>query len=71
MSLRASELRQLSHSELKTQLDEAKEELFNLRFQITSGQLEDLTRLRITRRNIARVLTVMREKEMEAERNAE
>ena len=71
MKSRASELRQLTQSELQGMLDEAKEEAFNLRFQRTSGQLEDLSRLRVTRRNVARILTVMREKELEAVNDAE
>jgi large subunit ribosomal protein L29 len=66
MKLKAAELRQMSAQELSAQLDEFKEESFNLRFQRTSGQLEDVNRLRITRRNIARIRTIMREKELEA-----
>jgi len=46
---RASELRALSMDELLDQLDDAKEELFNLRFQQTSGQLEDTNRISITK----------------------
>nr|MBN1229966.1 50S ribosomal protein L29 [Anaerolineae bacterium] len=65
MKLVASELRQLSQSELQVQLEEAKEEYFNLRFQRTSGQLEDFTRLKVAQRNIARILTVLREKQLE------
>jgi large subunit ribosomal protein L29 len=65
MKLRASELRQLSEAELRGRLDEAKEEYFNLRFQRTSGQLEDFNRLRVARRNIARILTVLGERQPE------
>lgn len=65
MKVKASELRQLTQDELQTRLDEAKEEYFNLRFQRASGQLEDFNRLSIARRNIARILTVMREKQLE------
>jgi large subunit ribosomal protein L29 len=60
---KADELRNLSIPELEARLDEAKEEYFNLRFQHESGQLEDVSRLRMTRRNIARILTVIREQE--------
>lgn len=67
MKHRASDLRQFSQSELEARLDELKEELFNLRFQREVGQLEDVNRLRITKRNIARVKTVLREKQLEAE----
>ena len=66
MAEKASELRQLTESELLGRLDEAKEEYFNLRFQRSSGQLEDFNRLSITRRNIARIKTILREKELEA-----
>ncbi len=65
MKLRASELRQLPEAELRGRLDEAKEEYFNLRFQRTSGQLEDFNRLRVARRNIARILTVLGERQRE------
>ncbi|HEC23972.1 MAG TPA: 50S ribosomal protein L29 [Chloroflexi bacterium] len=69
--MKASELRELTDEELAVRLDEAKEEYFNLRFQLASGQLEDHNRLRMIRRDIARILTVMRERELEAEREAE
>jgi large subunit ribosomal protein L29 len=60
---KADELRNLSIPELEARLDEAKEEYFNLRFQHETGQLEDISRLRMTRRSIARILTVIREQE--------
>jgi large subunit ribosomal protein L29 len=60
---KADELRNLSIPELEARLDEAKEEYFNLRFQHETGQLEDISRLRIIRRDIARILTVIREQE--------
>jgi large subunit ribosomal protein L29 len=69
--MKAAELRQLNQSELQVRLDEAKEEMFNLRFQRESGQLEDMSRLKATRREIARILTVLREKQLEAQANAE
>ena len=71
MKLIAAELRQMTESELQVELDDLKEEYFNLRFQRMSGQLEDFNRMRVVKRNIARVKTVLREKELEAERNAE
>jgi large subunit ribosomal protein L29 len=63
--MKASELRQLNLSELETRLDEAKQEHFNLRFQRASGQLEDTNRLRAVRRNIARIMTLMTERQRE------
>jgi len=67
--MKAAELRHLTYAELQHNLDEAKQELHNLRFQREVGQLENITRLRTVRRDIARILTVMREKELEAEAN--
>lgn len=62
--LTAAELRPLEHDELVQKLKEAKEELFNLRFQSATGQLENHARLRAVRREIARIYTVMREREL-------
>ena len=58
------ELRSMGDEELLTRLKEAKEELFNLRFQVATGQLDNNTRLRTVRRGIARIYTVMREREL-------
>jgi large subunit ribosomal protein L29 len=60
----ASELREASDDELQTQLREAKEELFNLRFQMATGQLDNNRRLRLVRRDIARIYTILREREL-------
>ena len=66
-----AELREMDDSELLTNLAEAKQELFNLRFQIVTGQLDNSARLRTVRHDIARILTVLREKEIEAAEAAE
>jgi len=63
-SLTASELRSSSPEELISKLAEAKEELFNLRFQSATGQLESHGRLRAVRKEIARIYTVLREREL-------
>ena len=60
----AQELRSASDDELLSRLREAKEELFNLRFQVATGQLDNNARLRTVRRGIARIYTVMREREL-------
>jgi large subunit ribosomal protein L29 len=60
----ASELRELSDAELVEKYDEYKEELFNLRFQNVTGQLDNPQRLKQVRHQIARVLTVQREREL-------
>jgi large subunit ribosomal protein L29 len=60
----AGELRELTNEELTDRLRESKEELFNLRFQMATGQLHNNRRLRTVRREIARVYTVLREREL-------
>jgi large subunit ribosomal protein L29 len=60
----ATELREIADDELVTRLKEAKEELFNLRFQNATGQLDNHRRLQAVRRDIARIYTVMREREL-------
>jgi len=60
----AGELRELSDEDLITKLRQAKEELFNLRFQSATGQLANNHRLRIVRGEIARIYTVLREREL-------
>lgn len=57
------EIRELSDGELLTRLTDSREELMNLRFQQATGELTDHTRLRYTRRTIARILTVLNERE--------
>ena len=60
----AAELRNIGDKELADKLAEAKEELFNLRFQAATGQLESHGRLRTVRRDIARIYTILREREL-------
>ena len=60
----AHELDDLNNVDLEGKLREAKEELFNLRFQMATGQLDNNRRLRTVRHDIARVYTVMREREL-------
>ena len=64
--MKAPDLRKSTYAELEEKLDEAKEELFNLRFQIVTNQLDNTARLREVRRDIARIKTVMREQELAA-----
>lgn len=61
---RASEMRELHDDELATRLSEAKAELFNLRFQTATGQLDNNRRLRTVRHDIARIYTILREREL-------
>ncbi|HEX9856591.1 MAG TPA: 50S ribosomal protein L29 [Acidimicrobiia bacterium] len=62
--MNALELRNLTYAELTQQLGEAKEELFNLRFQLATNQLDNSARIRTVRRDIARISSVMREQEI-------
>ncbi|MFP5225049.1 MAG: 50S ribosomal protein L29 [Actinomycetota bacterium] len=60
----AQELRDLSEEDLQRKLAEVKEELFNLRFQLATGQLDNPTRIKVLRKDIARINTVIREHEL-------
>ena len=61
MTKAATELRELNDTELEHRLGEAKEELFNLRFQHATGALENTARIKAVRRDVARLLTIQRE----------
>jgi large subunit ribosomal protein L29 len=65
--LRARELRENTYEELQVKLREAKEELFNLRFQAATGQLDNTSRILETRKDIARICTVIKEYELSEE----
>jgi large subunit ribosomal protein L29 len=60
-SVKTSELRNLKSGEIETKLSDAREELMKLRFQQVTGQLTDTSRLRVLRREIARMQTILRE----------
>ena len=64
---RPGELRELPEAELHARLDTAKDELFNLRFQLATGQLDNPMRIKQVRREVARILTVITERELIAE----
>ena len=65
--MKASEIRQLTADELNTKLNDLKAELFNLRFQLAINQLENPMRISAVKKDIARVKTVIRANELEAE----
>lgn len=69
--MKASDLRSLTAEELMEKLSEAKEELFNLRFQLATNQLDNTARRKAVKRDIARIETVIREQEIEAWRAQE
>ena len=62
----AAELRELADDQLLDQLGESKQELFNLRFQIATGQLENSAQISQVKRDIARINTVLRERDIAA-----
>jgi large subunit ribosomal protein L29 len=62
---RTAELRELPDDELRARVDAAKEELFNLRFQLATGQLDNPMRIKQVRHELAKLLTLLRERELE------
>lgn len=62
--MRASELREMTTQELDLKLNEFKAELFNLRFQLATGQLDNPMRIKAVRKDIARLKTIVREREL-------
>jgi large subunit ribosomal protein L29 len=62
--MKASELRNLSTEEIQNRVDQLKDELFNLRFQLATGQLENPMRIRQVRKDIARAKTILKEREL-------
>jgi len=69
--MKISEMRLLSDEELKSKLMDSRQELMNLRFQTAMGGLTDFTRLRHTRRDIARLITILNERENTAQQEGE
>ena len=65
--MKVNDIRNLSAAELNTKVSELKEELFNLRFQLATGQLENPMRIREVKKTIARIKTVQREVELKSE----
>ena len=63
--MKAQEIRAMTSDELIQRLDDAHQELFNLRFQFSTGRLENFNRLTEVKRDIARLKTIMRERELE------
>ncbi|WP_066502431.1 50S ribosomal protein L29 [Abyssisolibacter fermentans] len=62
--MKASELRELTAQELDLKVTESKTELFNLRFQLATGQLDNPMRIKAVRKDIARLKTIIREREL-------
>ena len=66
MASKTAELRELTDAQLLERAESAKEELFNLRFQLATGQLDDSSSIKKVRHEIARIATVMRQRDIEA-----
>ena len=64
--MKAAEIREMSSEELQTKLTELKEELFNLRFQLAVNQLENSSRIGAVKKDIARVSTILRQRELDS-----
>ncbi|BCJ87331.1 50S ribosomal protein L29 [Effusibacillus dendaii] len=62
--MKVNDLRDLSTAEIENKIDSLKDELFNLRFQLATGQLENPMRIREVRKDIARAKTILREREL-------
>jgi len=69
--MKTAEIRVLSTDDIRARLDDAKEELMKLRFQLAMGGLTDFTRLRHTRRTVARFMTILNEREHSADHAGE
>ncbi len=61
--MKAQELRNFSEEELTAKLQDLRRELFNLRFQLATGQLKNVKRLKLVKKDIARILTILKENE--------
>ncbi len=62
--MKANEIRQMTDQELDSKMLELKNELFNLRFQMATGQLDNPKRIKLVRKDIARIKTIIREREL-------
>ena len=66
--MKAAELRELSTADLNVKLEEARSELFNLRFQMATSQLDNTARVKTVKKDIARIITELRAREIAAEK---
>jgi large subunit ribosomal protein L29 len=69
--MKPAQIRELSDEELQSKLKEFRAELFNLRFQMATGQLDNTARVSLVKKDVARVLTEMRARELAAQKNVE
>ena len=69
--MKSAEIRLLSTQEMITKLDDARQELMNLRFQVITGQVTDTSRLKQTRRKVARIASILRERQLAEKKEGE
>ena len=69
--MKAKDIRNLTTTEIEKEIKEAKEQLFNLRFQLATGQLEETANIRKVKKTFARLKTIVREREIEEEKAAD
>lgn len=69
--MKPAEIRELSDEELTTKLKDCRAELFNLRFQMATGQLDNTARVGLVKKDVARILTEIRSRELAAQKNVE
>lgn len=69
--MKAKDIRNLTTTEIEKEIKEAKEQLFNLRFQLATGKLEETANIRKVKKTIARLKTIVREREIEEEKAAD
>lgn len=67
--MKPAEIRELNDEELQSKLKECRAELFNLRFQMATGQLDNTARVRLVKKDVARILTEIRAREIAAEKD--
>lgn len=65
--MKTTEIRDMTNAELSTKLDDLKKELFALRFQLAANQLENPTRIKAVKKDIARIKTIIREQELKSD----
>ncbi|MAT43934.1 MAG: 50S ribosomal protein L29 [Anaerolineaceae bacterium] len=69
--MKPAEIRNMSDEEIRSRIEDTREELMNLRFRVVTGQLTDTSQLKIVRRSIARLETILHERELVQEREGE
>ncbi len=69
--MKSAEIRNMSDEEIRSRIEDTREELMNLRFRVVTGQLTDTSQLKVVRRNVARLETILHERELVQEREGE